>query len=486
MSNEKKIYEGWRTTKKERLCYYTGDSGRFIGSQIITNFMTVFLLFQGINITALAGVTLAIKIIDAMDDVIFGFFVDRIRLDRFRRITGGGKYLPWYKLTFFLFPLATILFFLMPVSMSDTAKVIWFTVTYLLYDLTCTLSEVPVNSMVMTLTDNVDERNNILKIKGIMVTILTIVFAALGLALISEHVGVPVRVVAIGAAVFSLALMIPMNFGVKEHNTELKNISEDEKEERYSFRDMLSCVKTNKYMAIILISTIFFTCLNTATSVQLFVSFYIFNDSLILIYPMVIAFIPGILIDVNADKIGRRFGRKNALIVLGIVAAAAYTAIYFMKSAPVTIVIAAMSIACIPGAIRVIFMNLVIPDSIEYTRYKTGKDCSGIFYSLNSFVNKATTGIASSLSLFLLGIFGWVEVVADDFADLQAQGVTQTAEALNGMWTVYTLVPAIGFALSAVVFIFYKLKDKDAELMAKCNSGEISREECENALSRKY
>lgn len=476
----------WRTTRKERICYYTGDSGRFIGSQIITNFMTVFLLFQGINITALAGVMLAIKIIDAMDDVIFGYFVDRIRLDRFRRFAGNGKYLPWYRLTFFLFPLATILFFVMPVGMSNTAKIIWFTVTYLVYDLTCTLSEVPVNSMVMTLTDNVDERNNILKIKGIMMTILTIAFAALGLVLISEHVGIPVRIVAIAAAVISLALMLPMNFGVREYNTELKNVSGDEKEERYSFKDMLNCIKTNKYMAIILISTIFFTCLNTATSVQLFVSFYIFNDSLMLIYPMVIAFIPGIIIDMNADKIGKRFGRKNALIALGIIAAAAYIAIYFMRGAPSALVIAALSVACIPGAIRVIFMNLVIPDSIEYTRYKTGKDCSGIFYSLNSFVNKATSGIASSISLFLLGIFGWVEVVADDFADLQSQGITQSAQAINGMWIVYTIVPAVGFALSAVVFVFYKLKDKDAELMAKCNGGEITREECDAQLSRKY
>ena len=32
----------------------------------------------------------------------------------------------------------------------------------------------------------------------------------------------------------------------------------------------------------------------------------------------------------------------------------------------------------------------------------------------------------------------------------------------------------------------YKLRDKDAALMAKCNAGEISRAECEAQLSRKY
>ena len=49
------------------------------------------------------------------------------------------------------------------------------------------------------------------------------------------------------------------------------------------------------------------------------------------------------------------------------------------------------------------------------------------------------------------------------------------------------LIPAIGFAIGAVLlYMFYKLKDKDAELMAKCNAGFITREECEAQLSRKY
>ena len=51
---------------------------------------------------------------------------------------------------------------------------------------------------------------------------------------------------------------------------------------------------------------------------------------------------------------------------------------------------------------------------------------------------------------------------------------------------VYALIPGIGFLLSTLVLLFYKLKDKDAELMAKCNAGQITREECEAQLSRKY
>ena len=74
--------------------------------------MTLFLIFQGIDQKLAAGVMLAVKIIDALDDVIFGYFIDRLHLEKltvFRKITGEGKYLPWFWLTFALFPLFTIL-----------------------------------------------------------------------------------------------------------------------------------------------------------------------------------------------------------------------------------------------------------------------------------------------------------------------------------------------------------------------------------------
>ena len=48
------------------------------------------------------------------------------------------------------------------------------------------------------------------------------------------------------------------------------------------------------------------------------------------------------------------------------------------------------------------------------------------------------------------------------------------------------LIPAIGTLLSIVVMAFYSLKESDVKLMAKCNSGEITREACEAQLSRKY
>ena len=83
MKKEKKApvnREGWRTSKKERINYYIGDIGRTLEGYIVTSFMTLFLLFQGINLVKISAAILVVKVIDALDDVIFGFFIDKLNI----------------------------------------------------------------------------------------------------------------------------------------------------------------------------------------------------------------------------------------------------------------------------------------------------------------------------------------------------------------------------------------------------------------------
>ena len=69
---------------------------------------------------------------------------------------------------------------------------------------------------------------------------------------------------------------------------------------------------------------------------------------------------------------------------------------------------------------------------------------------------------------------------------LKALNIQQSAGALEGLWIVYALVPVIGMIISTFFYLGYKLNDKDVQIMARCNAGEITREEAEALLSRKY
>ncbi|MBQ3384314.1 MAG: MFS transporter [Erysipelotrichaceae bacterium] len=481
--------EGWKTTKKERINYYIGDIGRTLEGYIVTAFMTLFLLFQGINLVKISAAILVVKIIDACDDVVFGFLVDKLNIKNskiFGKLAGEGRYLPWYRATFFLFPIFTVLFFLMPQSASETVKIIWFMITYLLYDLTYTLVEVPMNSMIVSLTDNAEERDSILQLKGIMSAIATVLAGIIWMTLVSEHVGLSMRMVAIVSSVIFFIMMLPLATSVKEHNVELKNTEEEGSAEHYTFRDMIECVKTNRYMFVILLSTLIYGALQTGSSLGTYASYYLYGDSLILIIPIALAFIPQTIAQLNTTKLTNKFGKKKVYMIGALSGAFIYAMIYFVGYHYFTLITILLVLQAVPGNVGVIAKSFLTPDTIEYTRYKTGKDCSGIFFSLNAFINKLTTSISASLGLFILGLSDWVAVEAESFEELAALNVQQPQSALNLLWIVYMLIPALGQIVAIAVMGFYKLDDKDAQLMAKCNAGEITREECESLLSRKY
>lgn len=498
MAKENKIkHPDWRMKSKERFNYYLSDTGRLFGTTIFQTYMTSFLALRGVDLGILASALLVLKIIDAVDDVIFGYIIDRIKPGEwklFGKLTGDGKYLPWFRLTFFLCPLFTIVFYLMPSSLPIAAKIAWFLVSYLLYDFSCTLCDTPMNSLVVTLTDNTDERTHILTVKGIITVIAAVILGVLLTWLVDPVVGpgFAFTSVAIVTVLVCLVMMLPLVFKGKEYNLELKNAEESENE-TYTLRDMWNCVRTNKFMMIFLLSSLVAGVTATSSAVSALISFYLFNgNTMVTSLPVLIAFIPGIIINTQADKISKKFGRRNSIVWLGVIFGGMYILQYIAGYKNIAVFVILGVIAGIANALRAVFMNFIAPDTIEYTRYKTGKDCAGIFYSLNSFVSKATTGVGGSIGLFIMGLFGWNPVQADSYDQLLQMGMEvgqagyQSPLAIQGMWVVYALIPGIGFLISALLLLFYKLRDKDAELMARCNSGEITREECEAQLSRKY
>lgn len=478
----------WLTTKKQRVKYYVSDLGRTCEGALVTTFMTMFLLMQGINPAKIAGIMLAVKIIDSFDDVIFGFLIDKLHLDKLsklKKIVGEGKYLPWFRLTFWMFPIFTVIFFMMPQDISETAKLIWFGVSYLLYDLTYTLVEVPMNSLAVSITDNLEERNVIIQNRQILNSGIIMIIGAVFYALVSEMVGLPIKWVVFGSSIIFFAMMVPMTKGVTEYNVELKNADEDDRA-RYTFKDMINCVRTNKYIFILLLSSVVTSCLATGGTLANFVAYYHFGNSMIFVIPVLISLVPGLIAQLSTAKLTKKFGKIPVILFTGLLGGIPLLAIYFVGTKQIVLICLLLVIQALPGNVSLIAKNFLIPDTIEYTRYKTGKDCSGIFFSLNSFVTKLTQSVASSLGLFLLGLSGWVEITAESFEEVAAQNIQQPESALNMLWMVYTLIPAIGTVLGVLVMALYRMKDKDVELMAKCNAGEITREECEAQLSRKY
>ena len=133
-------------------------------------------------------------------------------------------------------------------------------------------------------------------------------------------------------------------------------------------------------------------------------------------------------------------------------------------------------------------MFMFTPDCAEYGLFKSGIEAKGITFAIQTFMAKLTGSISGALGMLILGLeaVGWNVVEATSFEELERLGIEQTPHALNILWLIFMLIPAIGGLLAFIVWCFYDLRDKDVQIMIDCNTGKITREEALSRLSRKY
>ena len=466
---------GYMTRPKERLSYWTYFVGQNVYYNITAAFISTYLAMQGISLAKVALVLLIVKIWDAVNDPIFGFIFDKVRFK------SGQKSLPWLRIAVTLIPVVTIVLFSIPSALSETGKLIWFGVAYVLWDTVYTLTDVPAYAMLNTMTDNLQERNTLLSVNRIFSGVGVLIYGVALPILISEKVGLSSSWAIAILSVFSAATMAPLLFVCRE-----RNYRPEEEDENFSPRQMFTYLGKNKYLLRYYAGYMATDALKTSNAVLLFVSFYLFGDSLYSVLLNILNMVPGVFAAMLMPTILKRFDKFKTLFLCHIVNIALGLLIYFLGYTDKTTFLVLTCIRTVPMSLVGILAFMFTPDCAEYGEFKSGISAKGITFAIQTFSVKITGAVSSSLALFLLGCFSWITVEAESFEELAALGIQQSSQALNGLWIVFALVPVIGMIISTFFYLGYHLRDKDVQIMAKCNSGEITREEANALLSRKY
>ena len=470
-----KTHPAYMTTPTERLCYWTYFVGQNVYYNITAAFISTYLAMQGISLAKVAVVLLIVKVWDAINDPIFGFIFDKVKFKN------GQKSLPWLRIATALIPVVTIVLFAIPSGLSETGKLVWFGVAYLLWDTVYTLTDVPAYAMLNTMTDNLEERNLLLSVNRVFSGAGVLIYGVVLPLLISERVGMSSTMAVAIMAIFSAITMVPLSVKCKE-----RNYKPEEEPDSFTPREMLRYLRSNKYLLTYYAGYMATDALKTSAAVTLFVSFYLFGNSTFSIVLNILNMVPGVFAAMAMPALLKRFDKFRTLFVCNLINIALGLVIYFLGWQDQTTFIILTCIRCVPLSIVGILAFMFTPDCAEYGEFKSGISAKGITFAIQTFSVKITGAVSSSLALFLLGLFQWISVEAESFAELEQLNIQQSAGALNGLWIVYALVPVIGMIISTGFYLCYKLNDKDVQIMAKCNSGEITREEAEKLLSRKY
>ena len=462
------------TTLKERLSYWTYFVGQNVYYNITFLFLSTYLAMQGITLWKVSLVLLIVKVWDAVNDPIFGYIFDKVKFKN------GQKSLPWLRISVILIPFVTIMVFAIP-GASETVKLVWFAVAYLLWDTVYTLTDVPAYAMLNTMTDNTQERNLLLSMNRVFSGAGYLLCSVVLPLLIGETFGMSFTLAVAILSIFAAVTMVPLCIFCKERNYNPRDDTGD-----FSFRQMFTYLGKNKYLLTYYGGYMATDALKTSAAVTLFVSFYLFGNVGYSILLNLLGMVPGVVIAVFMPMILKRLDKFKTLFWANIVNILLGFVIYFVGYENETAFLVLTCIRALPMCLVGVLAFMFTPDCAEYGQYKSGISAKGITFAIQTFSVKITGAVSSALALFLLGLFSWQTVEADSFEKLAELNIQQSDPALQGLWIVYALIPVIGMVISTFFYLGYKLNDKDVQIMAKCNSGEITREEAEKLLSRKY
>lgn len=460
MKEQKNI--GFVTTKKERFAYCLF----FLGQNILwgyAGYVETFLTDIGIAAGTAAMILLLPKLWDAVNDVLFGYLMDRFRFKN------GQKFLPWVRIGVAAVGLTTIALFAIPESMNDTTKVVWFLVAYIIFDISYTILDAPAYAVTTVMTADVQERTTIIA-GGKLWAMVGGVVATLLVPLLRPQLGWFAACVIF--VVVSVIMMIPMMTFVKERHSETAIADENPK-----LKNMLRYLKHNKYLIVTLISMLLLGVASLEQKMAIYMGRICLGQENMATLVAAGAAVSVIVVSAVVPALSRKWDKFYVLcagllftVVMNIIA-------FFVGYDSIVMAIVMTMLKCAGLGFWSVVIYMLIADTVEYGTYKTGTRAAGISFSLQTFVAKLKNGIIGSVILFSLSMVGFVE----------GENVVQPEGVADGVWALFCFLPAAGFAIALIILVlFYKLRSEDVQTMALYNNGKISKEEAESKLKDKF
>ena len=459
---EKKGKLGFQTARKERIAYCLF----FLGQNILwgyAGYVETFLTDIGIAAATAAIILLVPKLWDAVNDVLFGYIVDR------HTFKNGQKFIPWVRIGCSAIGITTVVLFAIPESLAQPTKVVWFLAAYILFDISYTILDAPAFAVTTVMTSNVEERTSIIA-GGKLWSMVGGVVATLLVPLLRPVLGWFTACIVFVAV--SLVLMVPLLFTVKERHSE-NAIAENNP----GLKDMLRYLKHNKYLIVALIALLLLGLASLEQKMAIYMGRICLEQENMATLVAGGAAVSVIVVSALVPVLSRKWDKFYVLcagmaftVVMNVVA-------YFVGYDSLVLAILMTMLKCSGLGFWSVVIYMLVADTVEYGTYKTGTRAAGITFSLQCFAAKLKNGLIGTVVLFSLSAVGFIE----------GENAVQPAGVADGVWGLYCLLPAAGYLVALIMLLaLYKLRSKDVQVMSQYNNGEITKAEAEALLAEKY
>ena len=449
----------------EKVGYGLGD----MAANFYMGFFSYFLLYYYTDIWGLAPAAVGImflvsKIIDAISDPGMGLIADRTR-------SRWGKYRPYLLFVAIPYGILGYLVFLGP-ELSDSGKLIYAYVTYILVFIAYTAINVPYSALLAVISPLAEERTK--------ATTYRFIFAGLGSLLITlfatplaDYFGggddaKGFRLTMALFATLAVIIFIIVFLTTRERVEPEVNHKSSVKE------DLVSLLKNKSWIALSVMSILLIVGIAArATSVVFYVKYYFGADEskVIFFFDKIAIFtaagLAGQIVGTLVTPFLTRFFQKHHLIMaMCLIHALILVLGYFISKDGYWLAVAVHVVGFMTLGASLTLMFAMYTDCSEYGEWLTGKNTAGLTISSSMFAMKFGGAVGAAIPGIILSAVGFIA------------NQEQTASAINGIQVMCAVLPAVVFILAAYSMRYYKidrsmLKTVEADLQSKRSTVEM-------------
>lgn len=422
---------------KERLSF--GLAG--LGQNMVYNYTTAYIMVFYTDVVKLLPVAvgtlmLIARVFDAINDPIMGSIIDKTH-------TKKGKLIPYLKAIPVPMAVFTLLVFFVP-DMSYTLRLVYAYVSFILWDIMYTVSDVPYWGLSVAITPNPSERLKLISLARILcniglaisIVIPPLMISALGGGSLAYFL-TACAMALVGSMLFSL-----VGFNAKERTTV-------ENQESAPIKILLK----NKPLIYLQLSRFLQAFRMVIATAGLYFAKYNMNDEAafaVLGGLLIAAMILAMLVTPTLKKFFSKKQLYNFSLLLGF---ASHLLMFILGFENMIINYILLFVSGLSLGLNDVITYTLVGDCVDYLEYKTGIRTEGLSFSLHTF----TTKLQSAVGLFWIGIIlsqvGFVE------------NASQTPNALNGIFSLISLYPAVASLLAIIPMFWFKFTELEHNTM---------------------
>ncbi|MDD3361553.1 MAG: glycoside-pentoside-hexuronide (GPH):cation symporter [Hespellia sp.] len=367
--------------------------------------VNTYLLFYytncaGLGAGAVGFMFVITKIFDGVTDYLVGIMIDRTN-------TKMGRNRPWMFWGAPVLAVGMVLLFCVPVGWAAGPKLVWAYLTYMVFSFGYTLVNIPMGSILPSLSADSVERTKIVTSRTIFSNLGSLTSAAMVIPMVYFFAGgqdagnaalaVGYRNTNIILGIIVIVIMWICVMSIEEVNPPM--IVKKVKGEGI-LKDLGYVFRTKPFMLMLGVAFVLFIGYYAMYNAIQYYFTYVLGDVSKMSLAVSLLTITPIVTQLLSTLLNAKISKRNIMQIGAVVDLVAYIVLFF--STNTTIVYIAVAFVGLGFGLRQVMYFSMLADCVDYGEWKFGKSLAGTQGAVLGFAGKISSAIASAAISFLL------------------------------------------------------------------------------------